>query len=84
MMVEMPKIPAPTCAHSPYGLTSPKCAIACAKRLEARFDGRPQNDFFLFAPPLTVTDDEIADILALLRRSLSQLEHEYTSGASRA
>jgi hypothetical protein len=31
---------------------------------------------------LTVTDDEIADILALLRRTLSQLEHEYTSGAS--
>src|SRR5205807_2632661 len=50
-----------------------------ARRPPARFDGRPQNDFFLVAPPLTVTDDELADILALLRRSLSQLEHEYAS-----
>lgn len=55
-----------------------------ARRPPARFDGRAQNDFFLVAPPLTVTDDEIGEILALLRRSLSQLEHEYASGPSRA
>jgi adenosylmethionine-8-amino-7-oxononanoate aminotransferase len=54
-----------------------------ARRPPARFDGRAQNDFFLVAPPLTVTDAEIVEILALLRRSLSQLEHEYARSPSR-
>jgi adenosylmethionine-8-amino-7-oxononanoate aminotransferase len=55
-----------------------------ARRPPAHFDGRQQNDFFLIAPPLTVSDDQIAEILALLRRSLSQFEREYASGLKRA
>lgn len=53
--------------------------IIYARQPPARFDGSAQNDFFLVAPPLTVSDDEIIEILGLLHRSISQLEHEYVT-----
>lgn len=50
-----------------------------ARRPPALIDGRAQNDFFLVAPPLIVTEAQIDEILDLLRQSLRQLTDEYSN-----